>query len=71
MARLGHASPQAAMVYQHAAEDRDRLIAERLAAMTDELDLAPVVAIGGAGHESPGKSPARKRPKKGKAPRPA
>jgi integrase len=44
MARLGHASPQAAMVYQHAAEDRDRLIAERLTAMTEEL-LAPVVAI--------------------------
>lgn len=44
MARLGHASPQAAMVYQHAAEDRDRLIAERLTAMTDEL-LVPVVPI--------------------------
>jgi integrase len=44
MARLGHASPQAAMVYQHAAEDRDRLIAEGLTAMTMEL-LAPVVAI--------------------------
>jgi integrase len=46
MARLGHASPQAAMVYQHAAEDRDRLIAERLTAMTEEL-LARVVAIDG------------------------
>ena len=30
MARLGHASARAAMVYQHATEDRDRLIAERL-----------------------------------------
>src|SRR5439155_8508196 len=29
MARLGHSSPRAAMVYQHATEDRDRLIAER------------------------------------------
>ena len=45
MARLGHASPQAAMVYQHAADDRDRLIAERLDAMTAELDLAPVVRM--------------------------
>jgi integrase len=33
MARLGHASPQAAMVYQHAADDRDRLIADRLTEM--------------------------------------
>jgi integrase len=30
MARLGHASPRAAMRYQHAAEARDRDIAERL-----------------------------------------
>lgn len=33
MSRLGHASPQAAMIYQHAASDRDRNIAEGLAAM--------------------------------------
>ena len=45
MARLGHASPRAAMVYQHAAEDRDRLIAERLDAMTAEAGLAAVVPI--------------------------
>ena len=36
MARLGHASPQAAMIYQHAASDRDRCIAEGLAAMLRE-----------------------------------
>jgi len=34
MARLGHASARAAMVYQHATEERDRLIAGRLTAMT-------------------------------------
>lgn len=45
MARLGHSSPNAAMVYQHAAEDRDRLIAERLAAMTTEAGLGVVVPI--------------------------
>lgn len=33
MSRLGHASPQAAMIYQHAADDRDRRIADRLAEM--------------------------------------
>lgn len=30
MARLGHSSARAAMIYQHAASDRDRLIAARL-----------------------------------------
>jgi len=30
MARLGHSTPQAAMKYQHAAADRDRVIAEAL-----------------------------------------
>jgi hypothetical protein len=45
MARLGHSSPNAAMIYQHAADDRDRLIAERLAIMTAEAGLAPVVPI--------------------------
>jgi integrase len=45
MSRLGHASPQAAMVYQHAAEERDRLIADRLAAMAADDIMTPVVAI--------------------------
>ena len=45
MARLGQTSPRAAMIYQHAAEDRDRAIAEGLAAMTVEAGLATVVPI--------------------------
>lgn len=45
MARLGHASPRASMVYQHAAHDRDRLIAERLDAMVAETNLAAVVPL--------------------------
>jgi integrase len=36
MARLGHSSSRAAMIYQHASTDRDRRIAERLAAMVEE-----------------------------------
>lgn len=36
MARMGHASARAALIYQHASEERDVLIAERLSAMTDE-----------------------------------
>jgi len=64
MARLGHASPQAAMVYQHAAEDRDRLIADGLTAMTEEL-LARVVpidsdrAVGGSAASGATKRPRR------------
>jgi integrase len=38
MARLGHASSQASMIYQHAAPDRDRSIAEGLAAMLREVE---------------------------------
>lgn len=48
MARLGHASARAAMIYQHATEDRDRLIADRLTEMTAQAGLAPVVHIGEA-----------------------
>ena len=33
MARLGHSTPSAAMKYQHAAADRDRVIAEALSAL--------------------------------------
>jgi len=38
MSRMGHASPQAAMIYQHAASDRDRSIAEGLAIMMREAE---------------------------------
>ena len=38
MARLGHASANAALVYQHASADRDRAIAEGLGAMMRDLD---------------------------------
>lgn len=33
MARMGHSTPKSALVYQHVAEGRDRIIAERMAAM--------------------------------------
>lgn len=39
MARLGHASPRASLIYQHAAADRDRRIAERLTDMIDEAGI--------------------------------
>ncbi len=42
MARLGHASPQAAMVYQHASLARDVVIAERLAQMAEAAGMTGV-----------------------------
>jgi len=36
MSRMGHASPRAALIYQHATADRDRMIADRLSTMIDE-----------------------------------
>ncbi len=41
MARLGHASPKASLIYQHAAEERDRRIAEGLDRMATEAGLWP------------------------------
>ena len=35
MARLGHSSPRAAMIYQHATRDRDKLIAAALGKRLD------------------------------------
>lgn len=56
MARLGHSSSRAAMIYQHASDERDRRIAERLAEMVAEQGtLALGNGDGGArlGHETP------------------
>lgn len=36
MARMGHASPQAALIYQHATAERERAIADALGAMISE-----------------------------------
>ena len=36
MVRLGHSSPQAALRYQHAVEDRDRELVRRIDAMIEE-----------------------------------
>ena len=36
MARLGHSSPRAAMIYQHATRDRGKTIARSLGKLTEE-----------------------------------
>lgn len=47
MARLGHASPRAALIYQHATEERDRTIADHLDTLiaSTARDRAQVVGI--------------------------
>ncbi len=40
MARLGRASARAAMIYQYAADHRDRHIADRFTEMTQEAKTA-------------------------------
>lgn len=45
MARLGHSSSQASMIYQHAAADRDRDIAEGLSATMREVGKAHMKSL--------------------------
>ena len=50
MARLGHASPQAALRYQHATRERDEAIAagvDRLLAVDEVDDVGHVIPIRG------------------------
>ena len=37
MARMGHSTPKSALVYQHVAEGRDRIIAERMALLAQSV----------------------------------
>jgi integrase len=53
MVRLGHSSPRAAMIYQHATRDRDKAIAEALGQLADQ-------ARNGSSGPSLAQSPARK-----------
>jgi hypothetical protein len=41
MARLGHSTPGAAMRYQHASADRDRVIAEALSKLATD-NVTPI-----------------------------
>jgi integrase len=46
MARLGHSTPSAALLYQHAAADRDKTIAEALSQLAT---VAPITSAKGKG----------------------
>jgi hypothetical protein len=41
MARLGHSSPRAAMIYQHATKDRDKAIADALGTLASQARNEP------------------------------
>ena len=48
MSRIGHASPRAALIYQHATHERDRAIASNLDSVVESTlrpSLAPVVGL--------------------------
>lgn len=42
MARVGHASPAAALRYQHATEERDTVLAQALSALAKSAEIAPI-----------------------------
>jgi integrase len=42
MARVGHASPRAALIYQHASDDRDAVIASALAELTRPAEIVQI-----------------------------
>lgn len=42
MARLGHASPRAALIYQHASGERDRVLAEALSRLAEPGKVVPL-----------------------------
>lgn len=60
MARLGHASPRAALSYQHATQDRDQAIADALTGLVEQAGLASVTTLQG------GVSTDRKRARQGR-----
>jgi hypothetical protein len=41
MSRMGHASPRAALIYQHATAERDRAVADYLGAVIAEAKRPP------------------------------
>ncbi|CAA9250220.1 MAG: Phage integrase, site-specific tyrosine recombinase [uncultured Acidimicrobiales bacterium] len=53
MSRIGHASPQAALCYQHAAEERDQVVADKIGALVAAAGppTAPVVPLNRASRE--------------------
>ena len=53
MARMGDSTTKAALVYQHVAEGRDRIIAERMALLAEPLLAQPTFPDGDVGRWRP------------------
>lgn len=45
MARMGHASPRAALIYQHASEERDAAIAAALSELVERTTIRPSASV--------------------------
>jgi hypothetical protein len=45
MVRMGHASPRAALIYQHATRERDQAIASALGALIDRESAPPNASV--------------------------
>lgn len=59
MVRMGHASPQAALRYQHATRDRDAAIARALSALVEQAQTAEPAANSGVAQGNVGRRPRR------------
>ena len=53
MARMGHASVRAALIYQHATADRDRHIADQLSLLAEQARVASGTLRARGEHENP------------------
>lgn len=61
MARMGHASPRAALIYQHATSDRDQAIAAALSGLVEPAPIQDLARDGRAMNASAGSSGKRRK----------
>jgi hypothetical protein len=52
MARMGQASPRAALIYQHATSDRDQAIASALSNLASQAEVKRIGARDGSAMET-------------------
>lgn len=71
MARIGHASPRAALIYQHATEERDRALADALDAQIGAAERPAAGAVTALGSASGGDRRKRSRDARGMSDGPA
>jgi hypothetical protein len=69
MARIGHSSPRAALIYQHATEERDRAVADYLEAQLMGVERPRKAAVQDLSCDvrAMEPSPSRRRPRRNTA----